>query len=51
MFDAKRGREFRVDLPTVLTLEAREENLFNTFDIISSIRDGIEGDSCWPSSW
>jgi len=50
MFYTKRDGEFRVDLPTVLALEFREENFLNTFDRILGVRDGIEGDSCWLSS-
>jgi len=51
MFYAERDGEFRVNLSTVLALEVREENLFNTFDGILGVCDGIKGDSCWLSSW
>ena len=47
MFYPKRDGEFRVDLPTVLVLEVREENVPDTLDSILCVRDGIEGDSYW----
>jgi len=46
MFYAKRDGELRVDLSTIFAPEIREENLFDTFNRILSVRDGIEGDGC-----
>jgi len=45
-FHAKRDREFRVNLPTIFTLEVCEEDFFDTFNSVLSVRDGIEGDGC-----